>query len=63
MSKGWHIKDVYEQYCRGQISFDDLLAVTERGIAEYQQRQAAGNGAPRPSEPPTAQIPSTKMEP
>ena len=53
MTRGWHIRDVYEQYRAGEITLDDVLAITELGIAEFEERYSKVNPPPRPSQPPT----------
>lgn len=62
MTRGWHIRDVYKQYREGHISFDDVLATAELGVAEYEQRQAERSDSARPSDPPVRHIPSTQMD-
>ena len=55
MTRDWHIRDVYAQYLQGQITFDDVIAAAERGIAEHQQRrQGEGKGPGPPAALPPA---------
>ncbi len=62
MTQGWHIRDVYEQYREGRISFDDVMATAERGIVEYEQRRAGTSDTGRPAEPPTEQVSTSNRD-
>lgn len=63
MTRGWHIKNVYEEYREGRISFDEVIATAERGIAEFEQRRAGQSGAERPAEPRVAEVPTSNIDP
>lgn len=62
MTRGWHIKDVYQQYREGSISFDDVMATAERGLAEYEQRRSNPGGTSRPTTPPASEVPTRTRE-
>ena len=38
MTSPWHIKNFYIDYERGVISWDELVAITEVGVADWEQR-------------------------
>ena len=56
MTRAWHIRDIYERYRAGEISFDDVLSISELGIAEFEERHAQPEPPPRPPDPPALPI-------
>ena len=41
MTRDGHIRDVYAEYVRGRLTFDDVIAAADRALAEYQQQRGS----------------------
>ena len=50
MTKEPRIRAVYQQYCDGQIPFDDVVRAADEILASYEASRTADE-APQPGEP------------
>jgi hypothetical protein len=63
VTRSWHIRDVYNDYRDGKISWEQVVETAELGLAEFEQRYAEGFKSPRPSTTPTIESPARDREP
>ena len=49
MTQQLQIRETYEEYRAGRITFDRVLEAAEQGIADYEVRRAALSSSSRPA--------------